>query len=87
MMTDPMTLSQPHLAKVFAAYFAVLGFLCGFAYSIGGAIHDLNHGGLNSGTALAFLALVGMPLIAAIAGLALGFALARPVRWILRQMG
>lgn len=84
-MVAAMPRSAIFYAKVFAAYSAVLGLICGIAYSFGGAIHDLTHGGANMGTWLAFLALAGMPIIATVLGFLLGFALAAPVRVILRR--
>lgn len=50
-----------------------VGLALGILYSFGGAIHDLMTTGLNTGTALAFLALVGMPLIFIFLGLVIGF--------------
>jgi hypothetical protein len=52
---------------------SLLGLLAGILYSFGGLLHDIFvSGGVNTGTALAFLALVGMPFIAATAGFILG---------------
>ena len=51
---------------------AILGLLLGIVYSIGGLFADLATTGLNGGTALAFLALVGMPAIFATIGFACG---------------
>lgn len=50
-----------------------IGFLCAFFYSFGGLIYDLIYaGGFNSGTLMAFLSLLGMPLIFAVGGYCLG---------------
>ncbi|MDX1420694.1 MAG: hypothetical protein R3181_12060 [Rubricoccaceae bacterium] len=53
---------------------AVLGLACGVVYSVGGLIHDAFTTGLNTGTALAFGALVGMPLLFGGAGFVTGAA-------------
>lgn len=58
-----------------AAVGGALGLVCGIAYSFGGLIVDLLTIGLNGGTALAFLALVAMPAMFAIVGLASGCVL------------
>ncbi len=61
------------LAKFQAILFAFVGLAAGVIYSFGGLIFDLvTTGSLNLGTALAFLALIGMPLIFAVAGAVLG---------------
>lgn len=50
----------------------LVGLLLGILYSVGGFFYDLLiEGSVNQGTALAFLALLGMPLI----GICLGFFL------------
>lgn len=51
---------------------ALLGVLAGIVYSFGGAIYDLLTAGPNLGTALAFLALVGMPVMFAAVGFVVG---------------
>jgi len=60
----------------FAMFQAVLmahvGLAAGILYSVGGFFVDLFTIGLNLGTALAFGALVGMPVIFAAAGLVVG---------------
>ncbi len=54
---------------------AFLGLLAGILYSFGGLIYDIvTTGGVNAGTALAFLALVGMPAIFAVVGFMGGIA-------------
>lgn len=55
-------------AKLQAILMALLGLVAGISYSFGGAIYELTTGSLNSGTALAFLALIGMPVVFAIVG-------------------
>lgn len=65
---------------------AYLGLACGVLYSVGGFIVDVLTIGLNWGTAMAFMALVGMPVVfgavgflggALIAVVALGAGFAR----------
>ncbi|MFC1575075.1 hypothetical protein ACFL5A_00310 [Gemmatimonadota bacterium] len=50
-------------AKLQAIVMAVVGLVCGILYAFGGAIYELLTGTLNSGTALAFMALIGMPIL------------------------
>jgi len=65
------------LAKFQGILFAYVGLLCGLLYSFGGFIYDLvTTGSLNLGTALAFFALLGMPLSFASFGFIVGFILA-----------
>jgi hypothetical protein len=60
-------------AKFQAVLLALVGLLAGIFYSFGGAIYDLlSTGSMNSGTALAFFALLGMPIIFAAFGIILG---------------
>lgn len=51
---------------------APLGLIAGILYSFGGFFYELFTNSLNSGTALAFLALAGMPAIFGAAGFVLG---------------
>lgn len=81
-----MSIYRRDLPKVLAAYMAIIGLVCGIVYSVGGAIHDLGTTGLNWGSGLAFLAILGMPLMGGVAGLLFGFALARPVMALLKRM-
>jgi hypothetical protein len=60
------------LAKLLAISMAVVGMIAGIIYSVGGMIYDLLTVGLNLGTALAFLALVGMPVLFAAGGFLVG---------------
>ena len=65
------------LAKLQSILFSYVGLLCGILYSFGGFIYDLaTTGSLNLGTALAFFALIGMPLIFASFGFIVGIILA-----------
>lgn len=50
----------------------LVGLVLGLVYSIGGLIADLVGPGLNTGTALAFLALVGMPVLFGAVGCLIG---------------
>jgi hypothetical protein len=59
-------------AKLQAIQMAVVGLFAGILYSFGGAVHDLTTGALGSGTVLAFLALLGMPALFAVAGFGIG---------------
>ena len=60
-------------AKFQALMGALIGVLLGILYSIGGFFYDLLiDDGLNYGTALAFFALLGMPLIFGMGGFFLG---------------
>ncbi len=59
-------------SKLFAFLMAFTGLIAGILYSFGGAIYDVLTTGLNLGTALAFLALLGMPIIFAIPGFIAG---------------
>ena len=55
-------------AKLLAIYGAGVGLIAGILYSFGGFIYEAFTDTLNSGTALAFLALLGMPIISAFFG-------------------
>ena len=61
------------LAKFQAVLMAPVGLVAGILYSFGGAIYDvLTTGSVNLGTALAFLALIGMPIVFATFGFIVG---------------
>ena len=75
-------------AKLFALSFGLLGFVAGVVYSVGGAAYDLvATGSLNLGTALAFLALIGMPLLFGVAGGIAGLIVAPLFNLLARRMG
>lgn len=59
-------------AKLQATIMGIIGLLLGIIYSVGGFFVDLFTIGLNEGTALAFGALIGMPLIGIIFGFVTG---------------
>jgi|GEM_PF-1013339 integral membrane sensor domain MASE1 len=81
-MEDSKRIGVISLAKLQAGLFAFVGLLAGTIYSFGGAIVDalVSNGwitttatpGLSWGTALAFLALIGMPGVFATFGLITG---------------
>ncbi|MCY4357190.1 MAG: hypothetical protein OXD01_06680 [Gammaproteobacteria bacterium] len=64
------------MAKQTALAMSVLGLIAGVFYSFGGFLQELATNSLNTGTALAFLALPGMPLLFAGCGLCLGILIA-----------
>lgn len=66
---------------------AYFGLALGIAYSFGGLIYDLLTIGLNWGTAMAFMALVGMPLIFGAFGLLLGAVVAVLVQGVAAARG
>ncbi len=59
-------------AKLLAIYGACLGLVAGITYSFGGFVYEALTDTLNSGTALAFFALIGMPAIFACFGFVAG---------------
>ncbi len=50
-------------AKRLAKWMAYLGLVCGVLYSVIGLVYDVLTGGVNWGTAMAFMAIVGMPVL------------------------
>ena len=61
------------LAKMQAVIMASAGLIAGILYAFGGAVYDvLTTGSVNLGTALAFLALIGMPVVFAAIGFVVG---------------
>ena len=70
------------IAKLQAVIMAIVGLIAGILYSVGGAIYDVlvsigwitsaSTPGVGYGTALAFLALVGMPVTFATFGFMVG---------------
>ncbi|NKB33719.1 MAG: hypothetical protein GKR91_11530 [Pseudomonadales bacterium] len=59
-------------AKLLSLIMAIVGLICGILYSFGGFFYELFTSSLNAGTALAFMALVGMPLLFATFGFVAG---------------
>ena len=60
------------MATRLARSMAYLGLACGVLYSVGGLVMDALTIGLHRGTALAFMAIVGMPLIFGTVGFIVG---------------
>lgn len=71
-MSKLIRINALSLAKLQAILMALIGFVLGIIYSIGGAIYDLIMTGVNFGTALAFFSLIGMPMLFAIIGYIFG---------------
>lgn len=67
-------------AKRVARWGLYVGFIFGALYSVGGLIYDAATTGLNRGTALAFGALIGMPVLFAAAGFVVGAVFAMAAR-------
>lgn len=67
-------MSALHAANRLALATGFIGLVCGVIYSVGGFFVDLFTVGLNGGTALAFGALLGMPVLFAAFGWACGLA-------------
>ena len=63
-------------AKKLARWMAYVGLVCGVVYSFGGLVYDLMTIGLNWGTAIAFTAIVGMPVMFGILGFVSGTLIA-----------
>ncbi len=59
-------------AKLQGIVVGLIGLVCGVLYATIGTIIDLSTIGLNAGTALAYLAIIGMPVIFASFGFATG---------------
>ncbi len=59
-------------ARFQAVLMALVGLIAGILYSFGGAIYEVLTSSLNRGTALAFIALIGMPIISATIGFIVG---------------
>lgn len=67
-------MSPVETAKLHAATFAAWGAILGVFYAFGGLFVDItSERGVNWGTLLAFLALIGMPAMAALIGAVIGF--------------
>lgn len=59
-------------ARIVGVIATYLGLVAGILYSFGGFFYELLTGTLNDGTVLAFGALIGMPVIFGLAGVAAG---------------
>ena len=64
------------MAKLHGIVLGFVGCILGILYSFGGAIYDFFTIGLNPGTAMAFGALIAMPIIFGIAGYIAGAVIA-----------
>ena len=59
-------------ARLQSLIMALAGLIAGLIYALGGFFMELFNNNLNSGTALAFLAIAGMPVLFAMAGFLTG---------------
>ena len=59
-------------AKLQAIVMGIVGLIAGILYAFGGFFYELFTGTLNLGTALAFFALIGMPLLFSLFGFLAG---------------
>ena len=72
-MGNIRSLDKFSFATFQAFLFGLIGLLAGFIYSVGGFFYDLIFDeGLNTGSTLAFFALIAMPLLFSITGFVLG---------------
>ena len=72
-MTKIKKIGVLSFAKFQAVLFSFVGLIAGILYSFGGAIYDLlTSGSVNLGTALAFLALIGIPITFGVFGFIVG---------------
>lgn len=74
-------------AKHYGLFGGFVGLICGVLYAGIGFVIDLTTIGLNLGTALAFLAILGMPLLFATGGAAAGLLWAPVERRIPPRFG
>ena len=74
-------------AKLQAVVMAVVGLIAGVLYAFGGFFYELFTGTLNSGTALAFFALIGMPMSFAVFGFLAGAIGAVLYNFVVRWIG
>ena len=74
-------------AKLQAILMAFVGLIAGILYAFGGAIYELLTGTLNSGTVLAFGALIGMPLVFAAIGFVAGAIGALLYNFVAKRVG
>lgn len=86
-MTKIKAIDVLPFAKFQGLLFIPLGFITGFLYSFGGLFSDLLTTGLNWGTALAFLALPGIPIVFAIGGFILGLIEAALYNLLAKKFG
>lgn len=74
-------------AKLQGIVMAFVGLMAGILYSFGGAIYELVTGTLNSGTALAFFALIGMPISFGLVGFVAGAIQASLYNFLAKRFG
>ncbi|MGD9487202.1 MAG: hypothetical protein AB7W47_04230 [Calditrichaceae bacterium] len=75
-------------AKLQAVVMGIAGLIAGILYSFGGLLYDLiTTGSVNTGTALAFLALIGMPLLFSAFGVIIGLVEAIIYNMYARRFG
>lgn len=75
------------MAKFQAVLFGLLGLIAGIVYSVGGLIYDLSTEGLSYGSGLAFLAIIGMPILFAVIGFIIGVVEAFLFNVVARRFG
>ena len=63
MMARLEKVEEYSLAIPLAVAMALVGLIGGVLYAVGGAIYDVLKGQVGSGTALAFMSIVGMPIM------------------------
>jgi len=80
-------IAPPAAATHIGAAMAVIGLVAGAIYSFGGFFSDMATTGFNAGTALAFGALIGMPVLAGIAGAIWGWIGARVYNTVAARLG
>lgn len=74
-------------AKLQAIVFAAIGLLAGLVYAFGGLAVDISGGVVGAGTALAFMAIAGMPALFALAGFVVGAIGAVAYNQLARRFG
>ena len=73
-------------AKFQGAILAFVGLVAGICYAFGGLVYDvISTGSVNLGTALAFGALIGMPLLFGLGGACLGLVEAVFYNMVIRR--
>lgn len=63
------------------------GFIAGILYSFGGLAYDSAFASVNAGTALAFMALIGMPILYGAIGLVIGVFAVAIFNFIAKRFG
>lgn len=87
-MTKLHSIGVLSLAKLMTALMTLIGLIMAIIYSFGGAIYDLTYtGAVNLGTALAFFALIGMPLCFGLCGFIIGITSAYAYNLAAKRLG